>query len=1545
MGNQTAADSSYEDLPSVNGGDHDLVQRVSLQEYSSVKAHDEDEDDELSDPDLEQRGSPALRRRAPPSNSFSVSSFRRGNVLLYVWLTIIGVVALLGVALLGFRHYLLASEHQTTNLGQRWSPNNPPATSDGKGGAPIAVEGGSSSVSGFTVAHDPNAYATWNPYNLSAEHIRVVPSSSVHVGTNGLATEEGLGYLTQPSIVNNTVVFVSEGDLYLTYLETTENSRAQRLPAVKLTTTEGNVRTPVLHPNRSLVAFTATYTSRREAYVMDLVTRRTKQVSFFDSAYGVSAIAGWSDVDTLVVVADSNQISLPDMRLYTIRLQQQHQYLTVDQAMRGKAVLDVTPVPLAQATEGFFEEGCWYFVRFKQSSHTARYVGGTAEALWAYCDGQALAYPLTPNYNGTSKTPSIYETATEKYLLFLSDRNTDNRPSTMNLWATPLPTSSNLKKGHFVMPKPIQITNVACQMEGLALQEYAVDPISKKIVMRIGADLFELTAEQVQTMLQSLNTGSTPPTPTRLPVLVYSDFHGLQERIRVVNVLRDLKSLDVFETAVGTQAALLTVRGQLFVAPVSENVAHSKTYQGAGQNLPLRRYRVAPGTMTAGSMRVLSAQYVPILADRNQEKRRMAIVLATDPRSPTAEHSFFLLPIDTDAVNMFSASDLLPKPFLGGYENGGSTRQGGLGSVRSDSVKVSPCGRRMAWTDTDGRVCLTTVPLYQNETNYTVLPSKNELGEPINGASAELVWSPGGRYLAISHPATNQFQVISIVDCGDPNSPEDPTEVVDINIGRIVQATPSRFNSYEPFWGITGRDLSTRAIEEVLADLQGTGRPDEVATTLYFLSDRDIQTEVSSPWGSRAPSPYFPTMSALYGLPLTSVNLGDKEDAFMGRFAGGGVAEAFVDQLMALDKQLEALMVGDSKDSSRRLEKDQDVQARAIVARKLQRYRSHAISRLLDDTKAPTSAPTTTADRKTVFPSDMEIDFSGKDLTFARRAYRLAHVPDAHYLAILTQAQDDGSVALVENTDDGRKVKLFVADPYPSDGVDIEKSSISVVGWGLSTTRDFLYLVFASGTTKTMSNTAAGMMAAFLDAASDESIVDTNNMAVSIWPQLEYEQMYNDAWRMLRDYFYDADMHQVDWAGVHGRYKSLVVRCTKREELDDVLAQMASELSALHVFVYGGEYSLPFGGDTKKISLHEPASLGVTFKRVPEWKGYMITEIPQRDPDFNTVNGDAVYCPVSGQALEPTGQNGLEVGDVVVGVNGESVMHATDLHMLLRGSAGRSVRLEVLRLESGNVRSTTNEMISEPLIVVPITPMAAADLRYQAWEWRTRQKAKELAVKAGFSVAYIHMQSMLQHDMNAFARNFFPDYDAQALILDVRHNRGGNIDSWILTLLQRKAWMYWGDRVGVRTGDLDWDEQFAFRGHIVVLIDEHTASDGEGVSRGISELGLGRLVGTRTWGGGIWLSSDNRLVDGGIASAPEIGTFNDRLGWGMGIEQQGVVPDVEVDNNPRTAYSGHDEQLERAIAELAEWLEEEPVIHPRPLEPKHDMSLHDTCSV
>ena len=1397
--------------------------------------------------------------------------------------------------------------------------------------------------------------------------------------------DDALGYMMQPDIVNNTLVFISEGDLYLTRIDASTTPYA----AMKLTTTVGNVRTAKINPvYPHYIAYTATYTGRREAYIMDLRHTNTPalRLTYWDHPYGISSIVGWKDDGlTLVFSATSTQVSLPDTRLYQLSLQQEGHGRR--QLTHGPLrVWQIQPIPLAQAMDGVFDSSnkCVYFTRFAQSSNTIRYVGGTAESLWAWCQEQQEAVSLTSNYKGTDKAPSIVKIKGTLFLMFMSDRLNSNSdiPGSMNLWMTPLETENQLydSKRNLTSREYIPLTQVSCDFDGKPLVEYAVDSVTGNVILRIGADLYLLEYKVIRDKLPSTSQKDKKKKDEdgdrrlaandiqRLPIVVCSDFHEQQERLIPVSLPQDVTTVDVYETAFGGTSALVGLRGQLFVTPVIDDMETVHAYSGAGMNLPPRRYRVAPGIAAGGSVRIQAVAYVPLLLEK--DARRLALVLATDPKSDTAEHAFYLLETQSDATQMFVDVNELPDPFLGGSKNGGSVADGGLGSVNADSVSVSPCGRRLAWTDKDGRICVMTLPMYQNGTSYSyeVLPQVNEQGQPMIGTEADLSWSPGGRYLAIRHAARNQFDVISIADCGNP---EDGT----INVGRIVQATSDRFNSGHPFWGRTALDFKLKKQQDFLSQL--VGKPikwSTGATVLYYLSDRDLVADVKTPWGTRQPSPHFPKRFNVYALPLVF----DEDErgpltTTRGTFGGGGASELWVDNILALRQFLEAAQEKNEKPTRHLLEtadedkttkkfNDKDATSPAAAA-----DAAEALLETKQGKNDDTLTPSTDSEKPSPFPQDREIDFGSptEHLTFARRAYRIGNIPEGEYSTIF-QPVDDPSIVVIDTSTGKSIIKIFSTADFPSDSVEpltVELAEHSLAAFSFTTTREYFVLFFAPGDVmKVVANTAAGLAGLIQDAKLVKNIADTDDLALSVWPALEYQQMYDDAWRLLRDYFYDPNMHGVDWPAMHMRYRSLVKRCAKREELDDVLKQMAAELSALHVFVYGGEYNSALHGDKALDHAHEGSSLGATLMRSAEWKGYVVTSIPERDPDFNLIDGKPLYSPLSNRTLQLTGQRGLEVGDVIVGVNGESVMRVPDIHMLLRGMKGRSVRLDVLRLASGSNDAKDNQtrqlddnenetttpkkkdeiaLVPEPLITVPISLDDAADLRYGAWEWKTREMARQLAEDAGFSVGYIHLRSMSgPEDIDAFYRGFFPDYDKEALIIDVRHNRGGSIDSWLLDVLQRQAWMYWQSRtMNITTGGLGWDEQFAFRGHIVVLIDEHTSSDGEGFSRGMSELGLGKLIGKRTWGGGIWLASDNHLVDGGIASAPEVGTYNDKFGWGLGIEQMGVEPDFEVDNNPRVCFDGKDQQLEYAIDYLRNWIKKEPVVLPKSPGPHPDRSI------
>jgi tricorn protease len=224
-------------------------------------------------------------------------------------------------------------------------------------------------------------------------------------------------------------------------------------------------------------------------------------------------------------------------------------------------------------------------------------------------------------------------------------------------------------------------------------------------------------------------------------------------------------------------------------------------------------------------------------------------------------------------------------------------------------------------------------------------------------------------------------------------------------------------------------------------------------------------------------------------------------------------------------------------------------------------------------------------------------------------------------------------------------------------------------------------------------------------------------------------------------------------------------------------------------------------------------------------------------------------------------------------------------------------------------------------IVKPVSLQEESDLRYGEWEW-TRHLSVEKA-SAG-QIGYVHLRAMGVNDINQWVEEYYPVFDRQGLIIDVRHNNGGNIDSWILGKLLRKAWMYWQSRLG----QPNWNMQYAFRGHLVVLCDERTASDGEAFSEGFRRLGLGKLIGTRTWGGEIWLTSSNVLADRGIATAAEMGVYGPERQWL--VEGHGVDPDLVVDNLPFATFNGKDAQLEAAIAHLQSLIKQKPVPVPQP---------------
>jgi tricorn protease len=607
---------------------------------------------------------------------------------------------------------------------------------------------------------------------------------------------------------------------------------------------------------------------------------------------------------------------------------------------------------------------------------------------------------------------------------------------------------------------------------------------------------------------------------------------------------------------------------------------------------------------------------------------------------------------------------------------------------------------------------------------------------------------------------------------------------------------------------------------------------------LYFLSDRHFNSVVGSPWGSRQPEPFFDKQTKIFHV---SMKPGERSP-------------------FEPDDELSAPAPSTDKPGEKPVDKPDDKPA----------------------DKPSTDKPAPTPAAQGVKPAPpVAVDLTGLQTRLLE-----VPVPPGNYGDLSSDGKRLYFVSSEAGAPRGSLKTLAIENKNPKPETFMD----DVASYELS--QDRKKVLVRKGQDLFVFDVGA-------KAPQDTS---KNKVALGDWtfrldPRDEWRQMFTEAWRLERDYFYDRGMHGIDWPAMKAKYMPLVERVTDRAELSDILSQMVGELSALHIFVRGGD--LRRGPDQVA-----PASLGATLARDDKAGGYRVERVYKSDPDIP-------------DELSPLARVNVNVveGDVIEAINGIATLSARDIHVLLREQAGKQMLLKVKPKNGGNSRQ---------VIVMPISMNRENDLRYDDWEY-TRRLAVEKATNN--RMGYVHLRAMGSGNMAEWEREFYPVFDRQGLIIDVRHNNGGNIDSWILGRLLRKAWFFWQPRVGNPT----WNMQYAFRGHMVVLVDENTASDGEAFAEGFRRLGLGKVIGTRTWGGEIWLSQNNFLVDRGIATAAETGVFGPEGEWL--IEGHGVDPDVVVDNLPHETFKGRDAQLEAAIKYLEQEIKTKPI--PKPETPKY----------
>ena len=478
-----------------------------------------------------------------------------------------------------------------------------------------------------------------------------------------------------------------------------------------------------------------------------------------------------------------------------------------------------------------------------------------------------------------------------------------------------------------------------------------------------------------------------------------------------------------------------------------------------------------------------------------------------------------------------------------------------------------------------------------------------------------------------------------------------------------------------------------------------------------------------------------------------------------------------------------------------------------------------------------------------------------------------------------------------ERDRDGARLKSVAIDARDP---KVETFASKVAGFALSADRKTVF--YRTGYGK---NTKLALVPAAANAPGE--LKDEHRLRIGSWrlgvsPRDEWRQMLLDAWRLHREFAYDADLRGIDWDAVLDKHVPLVDRVGHRAELSDLLAQMIGELGILHSQIRPGD-------KPRDEESGAAAALGAEYEAVDG--GLRITTVYRGDPDFP-------------EWLSPLCEPGVDVhvGDVITAVDGHPIANRADLARRLQSRAGQQVRLDLLRDDAERTE-----------VVEPIRAAAAANLPYRHWVQQTREL---VARESDGEIGYVHLQAMGASDIASFARDFYEHYDKAGLIVDVRGNRGGNIDSWVLSALSRKVWAFWQDPAG---GPPYGNMQQAFRGHLVVLIDQGTYSDGETFSAGVKALDLAPLIGTQTAGAGIWLTGRNRLVDRGAARIAEFPQFGLDGRWL--IEGRGVSPDIPVENPPVATFHGADAQLDAALETLRERIEAEPLprLHGQQLPP------------
>ncbi len=475
----------------------------------------------------------------------------------------------------------------------------------------------------------------------------------------------------------------------------------------------------------------------------------------------------------------------------------------------------------------------------------------------------------------------------------------------------------------------------------------------------------------------------------------------------------------------------------------------------------------------------------------------------------------------------------------------------------------------------------------------------------------------------------------------------------------------------------------------------------------------------------------------------------------------------------------------------------------------------------------------------------------------------------------------------------------------------VERKKEAIVGGitSFEVSADCNYLIYRSGknlrvlkASEKPDNTAKGFNR-------KSGWLDLRRARVAINPPDEWRQMFREAWRLQRDHFWTEDMSRIDWQQVYERYYPLIDRITSRAEFSDLMWEMQGELGTSHAYEFGGDY--------RPSPQYHQGFLGADFEYDAASGGYRLSHIVQGDSWSEKFNSP----------LNRLGVNAA-VGDILLAIDGQRLSQTLSPRQLLVNRADTEVQLTLRPGATNQVEAPaspqptsqpTNQPTNQPSnnlrAVLVKTLRDERPARYREWVEHNRRRVHQASADR---IGYVHIPDMGPFGYAEFHRYYLAESEREGLIVDVRFNGGGNVSQLVLEKLARR-------RIGYdqpRYGQVVPYPMHSVLGPMVALTNEFAGSDGDIFSHAFKILGLGLLIGKRTWGGVIGIWPRHTLVDGTFTTQPEFSYWFEDVGWA--VENYGTDPDIEVEITPQAYAAGQDTQLERALAEILKLMEQNP---------------------